>query len=68
MEKEWVMEDRGRDMWSIVNDVSRVEEIAISSIVSLCEDHGIECGDFVEKWESLLDASHELINRAEDLM
>jgi hypothetical protein len=68
MEKEWVMEDRSRDMWAIVNDVSRVEEIAISSIVSLCEDHGIECRDFVEKWEALLDAGHEVINRAEDLM
>ena len=68
MEKEWVMEDRNRDMWAIVNDVSRVEEIPISSIVSLCEDHGIETRDFVEKWETLLDASHELINRAEDLM
>jgi hypothetical protein len=68
MEKEWVMEDRNRDMWSIVNDVSRVEEIPISSIVSLAEDHGLPCQDFVEKWEALLDASHELINRAEDLM
>jgi hypothetical protein len=55
-------------MWAIVNDVSRVEEIPISSIVSLCEDHGIEIQAFVEKWEVLLDESHEVINRAEDLM
>ena len=68
MEKEWVMEDRSRDMWAIVNDVSRVEEIPISSIVSLCEDHGIVIQAFVEKWEVLLDESHEVINRAEDLM
>ena len=62
----WRDEDNARDLNRLIDMVYPVEEFEIALIVQLCEEQEIEHREFVETWEKLLDAAHEIINRAED--
>lgn len=63
---DWQDEDNARDLNRLIDMVYPVEEFDIGSIVDICDTQGIEHGRFVKAWETLLDESHEIINRAED--
>lgn len=64
----WQDEDNTKDLRALVDMVWEVEAIPVSQIVELCDWAQIEHRNFQESWEALLDASHEIINRAEDLL
>ena len=68
MEDEWVLEDRCRDLSNLCDDLWTVETIPIYRIKDVCEDYGIDCGRFVKAWNELMDLSHEIVNKAEEMM
>ena len=63
---DWRHEDTVSELWSLIDAVWVVEEIEISRIRDLCDDHGISCEKFIELWGRLCDEAHIIINQAEE--
>ena len=62
---DWRADDNAAELRSLVDMLWAVEEMEISQIRTLCDEHAISCERFVECWEELLDESHIIINQAE---
>ena len=45
-----------------------VEEINVSRVQALCDEHVIDCYRFQSAWLKLLDESHKVMNVAEERM
>ena len=63
---DWRHDQKVSELWSLINEVWAVEEIDISLIRDLCDEHGISCEKFIETWRQLCDESHIIINQAEE--
>ena len=63
---DYTKHQRVSELWDIIDLVSGVQEIEIAELKSLCEAHGIRSEKFIELWVDLCDASHEIIDAAEE--
>ena len=63
---DYTKHQRTSELWDIIDLVSGVQEIEIAELKDLCEAHGIPSGKFIELWVDLCDASHEIIDAAEE--
>jgi hypothetical protein len=63
---DWKREQAMGDLWDIIDAVSGVGELEIARLKDMCEAHGIKSDRFVDRWVDLVDASHEIIDAAEE--
>ena len=63
---DYIKEQASSELFDIIDLVSGVHMIEIAELKSLCEAHGIRSEKFIEMWVDLCDASHEIIDAAEE--
>jgi hypothetical protein len=61
-------EERRRELFQFIRDVSEVEEIAMSSIRELSNAHVIDITNYHKAWEALCDEAYKVIEVAEERM
>ena len=63
---DWRRDQRGNELWDIIDTVSAVEEIEIAHLKDMCERYDIGTKRFIETWVDLCDAAHEIVDKAEE--
>jgi len=66
MASEYFGEQRSSELLDIIDIVNGVHEVPIAELKDLCEAHGIRSERFIELWVDMCDASHEIIDAAEE--
>ena len=61
-------EERRRELWQLIRDVSEVEEIPMSSIRELSIAHVIDITNYRKAWEALCEEGWKVVEVAEDRM
>jgi hypothetical protein len=61
-------EERRRELWQFIRDVSEVEEIPMSSIRELSSAHVIDITNYHKAWEALCEEGWKIIEVAEERM
>ena len=61
-------EERRRELWQFIRDVSEVEEIPMSSIRELSSAHVIDITNYHKAWEALCEEGWKVIEVAEERM
>ena len=61
-------EERRRELWQLIRDVSEVEEIPMSSIRELSNAHVIDITNYHKAWEALCAEGWKVVEVAEDRM
>lgn len=61
-------EERRRELFQFIRDVSEVEEIPMSSIRELANAHVIDITKYRIAWDALCDEAYRVISIAEDRM
>ena len=65
---EWAHDIDMSELRQLSDDLWLVEEIPVSRIQELCDEHVIDCYRFQSAWLKLLDESHKVMNLVEQRM
>ena len=68
MSKEYEHDLEMLDLRELSDHLWLVEEIPMSRITELCNEHLIDCYKFNSLWIKLLDESHKVMDRVEERM